>query len=156
MVNREMKLAIGDELQTPFLPIVNTNKQTAEEIRKELAPMNKTLTDVDGALAAQRGAEAPPLNKNADITFGIYKKRDGQLGMGSKVVRFDVNRKVITVDDREYKLTPGILVLITQTHPRAVQWNSKDYKAYKSLVAQTKVKSFQNRITGAARPHASW
>ena len=99
------------KLQTPFLPIVNTNKQTAEEIRKELAPMNKTLTDVDGALAAI-----------ADITFGIYKKRDGQLGMGSKVVRFDVNRKVITVDDREYKLTPGILVLITQTHPRAVQW----------------------------------
>ena len=31
MVNREMKLAIGDELQTPF---VNATKQAAEETRK--------------------------------------------------------------------------------------------------------------------------
>ena len=54
MVNREMKLAIGDELQTLFHPIVNVTKQAAEETRKELAPMKKTLTDIDGALAAQR------------------------------------------------------------------------------------------------------
>ena len=42
MVNREMKLAIGDELQTLFHPIVNATKQVAEETRKELAPMKKT------------------------------------------------------------------------------------------------------------------
>ena len=38
MVNREMKLTIGDELQTLFHPIVNATKQAAEESRKELAP----------------------------------------------------------------------------------------------------------------------
>ena len=76
--------------------------------------------------------------------------------MGKKVVRPDVNRKTLTVGDTACKLTPGLLVLITQKHPRAGQWKSDDYKAYKSLVAQTKVKSFPNRITGAARPHASW
>ena len=54
MVNREMKLAIGDELQTLFHPIVNATKQAAEETRKELAPMKKTLADIDGALTAQR------------------------------------------------------------------------------------------------------
>ena len=31
MVNHEMKLAIGDELQTLFHPIVNATKQVAEE-----------------------------------------------------------------------------------------------------------------------------
>ena len=39
MVNREMKLAIGDELQTSVHPIFNATKQAAEENRKELAPM---------------------------------------------------------------------------------------------------------------------
>ena len=41
-------------------------------------------------------------------------------------------------------------------HPRTAQYSSNDYKTYKSLIAQTKAKSFPNRITGAARPHASW
>ena len=46
-------------------------------------------------------------------------------------------------------------MLITKKHPRAGQWNSNDYQVYKSLVAQTEVKSFPNR-TGASRPHATW
>ena len=58
MANREMKLAIGDELQTLFHRIVNATKQAAEENRKELTPMKKALTDIDGALKAQR-FEAP-------------------------------------------------------------------------------------------------
>ena len=60
MVNREMKLAIGDELQTLFHPIVNATKQVAEEIRKELASMKKTLTDIVGALTAQRATDTRP------------------------------------------------------------------------------------------------
>ena len=46
VVNREIKLVIGDELQTLFHPIVNATKQAAEEIRKELASMKKALTDI--------------------------------------------------------------------------------------------------------------
>ena len=60
MVNREMKLAIGDELQTLFHPIVNAAKQAAEETRKELIPMKKTLTDIDGPLPAQRAIDSRP------------------------------------------------------------------------------------------------
>ena len=48
-----------------------------------------------------------------------------------------------------------MFVLITKKHPQAGQWNSNDYQVYKSLVAQTKVKSFPNR-TGTVRPHATW
>ena len=154
MVNCEMKLATGDGLQTLFHPMVNATKQVAEETRKQFAQMKKTLADIDGALTAQGATDArPPLNKNADNTFGIYKKRGGQLGMGNKVTH--VNGRILSVDDTEYKLTPGLFAVIAEKHPRPTQYNSNDYKAYKSLVAQTKIKSFPN-MAGTARPHATW
>ena len=70
-------------------------------------------------------------------------------------VQFNGNKKTLTVDDTEYKLTPGLEVLIMQKYPRLTQYNSNDYRAYKSLVAQTKVKSFPNPAD-TARPHATW
>ena len=93
MVNLEMKLAIGDELQTLFHPIVNTTKQAADETRKELEPMRETLTCIDIALTAQRVDATPPLDKNVDTTFGIYRRQDGQLGMGNKIVQLNRNKK---------------------------------------------------------------
>ena len=75
--------------------------------------------------------------------------------MGNKVVRLSANANTLIVDDTKYKLTPGLLKLITYKHPRAGQWKTNDYQVYKSLVAQAKVKSFPNRA-GTARPHATW
>ena len=155
VVNWEMKLAIGDELQTLFHPIVNATKQGAEETRKELAPVKKMLTDIDRALTAQHATDARPRqDKNVDTTFGLFQTQDGKLGMGNKVLHLD--GKTLSIDDTKYKLTPGLLVLITKKHSQAGQWNYNDYKAYKSLVAQNKVKSFPNRPGNAARPHAKW
>ena len=73
-----MKLAIGDGLQTLFHSMVNATKQAAEETRKELAQMKKTLTDIDGAL--NRDTDAEPTSqqkKSSDLAFGIYRKQDG-------------------------------------------------------------------------------
>ena len=56
--------------------------------------------------------------------------------MGNKVVHFDASAKTLLVDDTDFKLTPGLLVLITNKHPRPDQWKTNDYKVYKSLVAQ--------------------
>ena len=75
--------------------------------------------------------------------------------MGNKVVQFDRNKKTLTVDDTEYKHTPGLEALIMLKHPRPTQLNSNDNQEYKSLVTQTKVKSFLNRA-GTARPHDKW
>ena len=126
MVNREMRLAIGDKLQPLFHPIVNATKQAAEETRKELKPMKKKLTDIDGASAAQCvEARSPTPSKNVDTTIGIYRREDGQLVMGSKVVQLNGNKKSLTVDATE--LTPGLEVLIVQKHPRPPQYNSNDY-----------------------------
>ena len=91
MANRELNLAIGDELQTLFHSIVNATKQAAEETRKELEPMKKTLTGIDRALAAKRVAHSPPQDK--DITFDIYSGGDGKLVMGNKVVQIIKNKK---------------------------------------------------------------
>ena len=41
MPHRELKLAIGDELQTLFHLIVNATKQAGEKTWKELEPMKK-------------------------------------------------------------------------------------------------------------------
>ena len=75
--------------------------------------------------------------------------------MGNKAVRLDGKGKILTVDDTVYTLTPGLLELITNKHPRPDQYNSNDERVYRSLVAQTRVKSFPNR-TGGARQHATW
>ena len=70
-------------------------------------------------------------------------------------LQLNENKKTLTVDDTEYDFTLGLHGLIMRKHSRPTQYNSNDYKAYKSLVAQAKVKSFPN-IAGTARPHATW
>ena len=59
MVNREMKLAIGEELQTLFHPIVSATKQAAEKTAKELVPVKKALEDIDGPLKQQHTIPPP-------------------------------------------------------------------------------------------------
>ena len=144
-----MKLAIGGEFQTIFHPIVNATKQAAEETRKELEPMKKKLADIDGALKANMDGALKPVTalhpgKNVDNTFGIYRGIDGQLQMGSEV-EIDEHERVLTVDGRKYDFTTGLWAFIMQKHPQISQWPSRDYRTYKSLSAQTKVKSHPNQ-----------
>ena len=66
MVNRERKLAVGEELQTLFHPIVNAAEKTAEE----LVPAKKALEDIDGTLKVQHTVPTPPSPPEKDSTFG--------------------------------------------------------------------------------------
>ena len=75
MTNREMTLAIGDELQTLFHPIVNATKQAAEETRKELEPMKKKLADIDGAL--NRPVAAPQPGKMLILPLAYTREEMG-------------------------------------------------------------------------------
>ena len=113
LVIRVIKLVIGHELQNSFPPNCHVTKQAAEETRKELAPIKKTLMDIDGAVAAQGAPSRSSPNKNTDMTFGIHKKRDGQISMGNIGVQIDVNGKTLTIDDIEYKLTQSLVMLTT-------------------------------------------
>ena len=60
MVNREMKLAIGEKLHTHFHPIISATRQAAEKTAEELAPVKKALEDIDGTVKAQRRAVVIP------------------------------------------------------------------------------------------------
>ena len=73
--------------------------------------------------------------------------------MGSEIV--GVNENTLTVDDREYDLTPGLRAFIMQKHPQVSQWSSRDYRTYKYLAAQTKAKSHPNP-RGSSRSRATW
>ena len=154
MMKRELKLAIGDQLQTLSHPIVNTTKHSAGETRKELEPMKKTLADIDGALNRPLAGPGPRV-KNVDTTFGIFRRQDGQLQMGSEIVKISENGTILDVDGVEYDLTSGLHTLIVQKHPRPNQWTSGDYHAYKYLSIQTKVGSHPNP-RGVARPRSTW
>ena len=34
---------------------------------------------------------------SVDTTFGVYRRQDGQIVMGSKIVQVDMNKKTLTV-----------------------------------------------------------
>ena len=108
--------------------------------------MEKTLSDIDGAL---KPVAALPPGKNLDTTFGIYRRKYGQLQMGSEIVEIDENERFLSVDGRNYDFTPGHWAFITQKHPQV----SRDYRTYKSLSAH--VKSHPNS-RGSSRPRATW
>ena len=69
MVNREMKLAIGEELQTLFYPIVIATKQAAEKTAEQLVPVKNALEDIDGALNAQQQHTIPPPSRISHLVY---------------------------------------------------------------------------------------
>ena len=93
--------------------------------------------------------------KNLDTPFGIYRGKDGQLQMGSEIVEIDENERFLIVDGRKYDFTQGLWAFITQKHSQVSQWPSRDYRTYKSLSAQAKVKSHPNP-RGSTRPRVTW
>ena len=89
MVNREMKLPIGEELQTLFHPIVSATKQAAEKTAEGLVPVKKALEDINGALEAQQHHTIPPPSPPKDLTFGIHAISDGRYAMGNSIVHIE-------------------------------------------------------------------
>ena len=154
MVIREMKLAIGEELQTLFHPIVSATKQAAEKTAEELVPVQKALEDTDVALKAGHRTIPPPSPPQKDLTFGIYATGDGRYAMGNSIVHIEGN--TLKVDDKEYELTPGLRVLILYKKPRSQHYISDDYSVYKAIVAETRVRAYPNKRTGSARPRSTW
>ena len=139
MANREMKLAIGEELQTLFHPIVSTTKQAAEKTAEKLVPVKKALEDIDGALKTEHRTIPPPSPPRKDLTFDIHAMGDGRYAMGNSIVHIEGN--TLKVDD---DLTPGLRMLILYKRPRTQHYTSDDYSVYNAIVAQTGVRAYPN------------
>ena len=99
--------------------------------------MQKTLADIDEALAVQRATE-PPLEESrwesgsksrsypqSDRTFGIYRTKDEEMGMVGRVVELYGDK--LYVENNMYRLTPGLNALITYRRPRHEEYNDDDY-----------------------------
>ena len=151
IVNREMKLAVGEELHTLFHPIISATKQVAKKAAEVLVHVKKALEDIDGALEAPQHTIPPPSTPLKDLTFGIHATGDGRYAMGNSIVHIEGN--TLKVDNKEYELTPGLRMLILYKKPRHQHYTSDDYSA---IVAQTRVRAYQNKRTGSARPRSTW
>ena len=100
IVNHEMKLAIWEELQTLFHPIVSVTKQAAEKTAEVLVPVKKALEDIDGALKAQQQYTIPPPSPpQKDLTFGKHATGDGRYAMGNSTAHIEGN--TLKIDDKE-------------------------------------------------------
>ena len=99
MVNSEMKLAIGEELQTLFHPIVSATKQAAEKTVGESASVKKSLEDIDGTLKAQQRTIVRPPPSPPDPTFGIHVTGGGRNAMGNSIMHIEGN--TLKVDEKE-------------------------------------------------------
>ena len=80
MLNLEIKLAIGEELQALFHPIVSATKQAAEKTAEELVPVQEASEDIDGALKAQQQHTIPtpsPPQKDLTCNWG-WTVRNGE------------------------------------------------------------------------------
>ena len=74
--------------------------------------------------------------------------------MGNSIVHIEGN--TVKVDDKEYKLTPSLRMLILYKKPRPQHYTSDDYSVYKAIVVQTRVRAYPNKRTGSARPRSTW
>ena len=74
--------------------------------------------------------------------------------MGNSIVHIEGNP--LTVDDKEYELTPGLRMLMLYKKPRPGHYTSDDSSVYKAIVAQTRVRAYPNKRTGSARPRSTW
>ena len=153
MHTREEKLAIGEELDTLFKPVIQATEKAASENKKEMEELRGALNPVD--FAATRPSRRVRTT-NDDKTFGPYWTDTGKLRLGVsdiKQERLPGDVDQLVVGRKRYDLTPGFNALLTQIHP--TDYTEDDFKNYTKLIAQTK--AINNPGPNAvANPKSTW
>ena len=149
MHTREEKLAIGEELNTLFKPVVKATEKAASENRKEMEELRGALNPIDFA-ATRRKVRT----KNDDKTFGPNRTETGKLRLGvSEQERLPGDVDQLVVGRKRYGLTPGFSTLLTQIHP--TDYTEDDFENYTKLIEQTK--AINNPGPNAvATPECTW
>ena len=65
--------------------------------------------------------------------------------MGNSIVPIEGN--TLKVDDNEYELTPGLIMLMLYKKPRPQHYPSDGYYVYKAIVAHTSVWTYRSLLT---------
>ena len=130
MHTREEKLAIGEELDSLFKPVVQATEKAASENKKEMEELRGALNPV----------VSRPIRwiKHDDKTFRPYWTETGKLHLGVSDIKQDRlpgDVDQLVVGRKRYDLTPGFNALLTQIHQ--TDYTEDDFKNYTKLIAQT-------------------
>ena len=130
-----------------FRPITETQKATTREITEGLKPFIEGIQNLPQAtqpLGEASGKEEPKyigkiakdyLNRSyPDETFGI-RKEEGLHYIGNKQATIVDNN--ITIDDENFKGTPGLWELIMSKRSNDNYYTYKDYENYEKLMLKT-------------------
>ena len=146
MHTREEKLAIGEELNTMFKPVVQATEKAASENKKEIEELRGVLEPTP--------VKTPKVIsvRNDDKTFGSYRISTGKLHLGVSDLKQEKARDGsdwLVVGPQKYEVTPGFSALLTQIHP--TKYTEGDFENYTKLIAQTKVRS-KSRTKSSCKP----
>ena len=141
-----------------FKPIIDAQKDTGEQVSKELqkvtssleplkmlpgpsgplpieAPLPPEFTGVKfGEIATKALSETIGKPDAYDNVTGLYTN-EGKFFLGDKEVNF--NGDNIIIDGVEYKGTPGLWQLITSKKPLDGSYNPNDFKVYSDIMQRT-------------------
>ena len=144
----EEKLAIGEELNTLFKPVVQATEKAASENKKEMEELRGTLNPIDFAATRRKV-------KNDDKTFGPYRTKTGKLHLGVSEIKQERigDADQLVVGCKRYDLTPGFNALLTQVHPK--DYTDDDLENYTKLIALTKA-IYNPGPNAVANPKSTW
>ena len=148
MHTREEKLAIGEELNTRFKPVVQATEKAASKNKKEMEELRGALNPIDFAATRRKV-------KNIDKTFGPYWTETDKQRLGVSEIEQEREGDVdqLVVGRERYDLTPGFNALMTQVHP--TDYTVDDFENYTKAIVQTK--AINNPGPNAvANPKSTW
>ena len=147
------------DLEEQFEPVVKSQREITENIKKHLIPIIHRVDNLPEASVKEEEEEVIPRKKqrieydnygslaqifkervlNGDVeldkNFGIRYLPGGQPAIGNKRIKIDGNE--IIIDSEVYNGTSGLWSLLTDVHPR--DYTKDDIKTYEEILEQTSV-----------------
>ena len=159
------------DLETTFEPVVRSNREMAQGIAKDLAPITQGLQEINRNMVKTE-EERPKIgakcrmvtsgpqvelfiqsyldgHTGVDRTFGIHHE-NGMWMIGDKPVEFQGDD--IVIDGEVYPGTLGFWSLVTAKNPK--DYSSEDYERYKELLHETDV-LYRNNDPQSSYPRTS-
>ena len=141
------------DLEETFEPIVASNEKMAQDIIKDLVPINEEFVEMNRTIELKREMSRPKIGSKrrlvsaayygplaeafirnymddaVDKIFGIRFK-NGNFLIGNKIMKIQCDN--IVIGNEVYIGTPGLWTLITEKNTKI--YDEEDYERYKKLI----------------------
>ena len=145
-------------------PIIESNEKSTNQntnelkpIQKEIADLNKNLTEekTRPILHARKRAATEDLfegdNSRPDMYYGIQRDDKNRYILGDKII--DVKDNYIIIDEMKYEITPGLNSLIMDVSPS--NYNPDDFEVYTKIAIRTNLYDHPNGLRNNSNPTAT-